>query len=118
MIEGGMQVEGLKDKQVNHVACGAWHTAAVAAPRPQGPDLVDKLPFIERLAVQHKLAAMYELTEEVSHLLSSIRSAERMQQEQYTVSCKDLLAAAHILKLSGLLGILHGYAKSQSLQLI
>ena len=61
----GLQVESLKDKRVTQVACGAWHTAAVAAPRPQGPNLVDNLPYIERLAVQHKLAAMYELTDEV-----------------------------------------------------
>lgn len=61
-----MQVESLKDKKVTQVACGAWHTAAIAAPRPQGPSSVDDLPFIERLALQHTLAAMYELTDEVS----------------------------------------------------
>ena len=64
---GAAQVEALKDKLVTQVACGAWHTAAVASPRPQGPDVLEGLPFIERLAVQHKLAAMYELTEEVGH---------------------------------------------------
>ena len=65
------QVEALKDKLVTQVACGAWHTAAVASPRPQGPDVLEGLPFIERLAVQHKLAAMYELTEEVGRYQAS-----------------------------------------------
>lgn len=60
-----LQVESLKDRLVTQVACGSWHTAVIAAPRPQGPNNMDTLPFIERLAVQHKLAAMYELTEEV-----------------------------------------------------
>ena len=64
-LESGMQVESLRDKRVTQVACGAWHTAAIAAPRPQGPSSVDDLPFIERLALQHTLAAMYELTDEV-----------------------------------------------------
>ena len=64
-------MEALKDKLVTQVACGAWHTAAVASPRPQGPDVLEGLPFIERLAVQHKLAAMYELTEEVGRCPAS-----------------------------------------------
>ena len=66
-----MQVATLRDVLVTQVACGAWHTAAIASPRLQGPNPLDTLPFIERLAVQHKLAAMYELTDEVRILLSS-----------------------------------------------
>ena len=58
-------MEALRTQAVCKVACGAWHTAAIASPLPDGGDSLHGLPFIERIAVQHKLAAMYELTEEV-----------------------------------------------------
>lgn len=58
-------MSSLQDQLVTHVSCGAWHTAAIASPRPGGPNALEKLPFIERLTLQHKLATLYELTEEV-----------------------------------------------------
>lgn len=60
-----MQVDALRDQAVSRVACGAWHTAVIASPLPDGADSLDGLSFIERIALQHKLAAMYELTQEV-----------------------------------------------------
>lgn len=60
-----VQVDALRDQAVSRVACGAWHTAVIASPLPDGADSLDGLSFIERIALQHKLAAMYELTQEV-----------------------------------------------------
>lgn len=61
----------MRDKLVTQAACGAWHTAAIASPRPEGPSSFDSLSFIERLTLRHKLAAMYELTEDVSSQLEA-----------------------------------------------
>lgn len=61
-----LQVASLAARMVSQVSCGAWHTAAIASPRPSGPNVLDGLAFIERLTLQHKLAAMYEMMEEVS----------------------------------------------------
>lgn len=60
-------MESLRDQAVRRVACGAWHTAAIASPLPDGADSLHGLSFIERIAIQHKWAAMYELTEEVTN---------------------------------------------------
>ena len=102
-----MQVESLKDRLVTQVACGSWHTAAIGAPRPQGPNNVDTLPFIERLAVQHKLAAMYELTEEVCPGRLSVVRTESAQQHEpffqiYSGRLESLIGCKVLAHLHGL----------------
>ena len=64
-----MQVEGLAGCRVLHVACGVWHTAAVAAHMPgfeslqqQGSAEVD---LAEWQAIQQKMADAYDALDEV-----------------------------------------------------
>ena len=69
-----VQVEGLTGCRVLHVACGVWHTAAVAAHVPgfdslqQGSTEVDPA---EWEAIQQKMANAYDVLDEVRHLRSS-----------------------------------------------
>ena len=84
-----VQVDALRDQAVSRVACGAWHTAVIASPLPDGADSLDGLSFIERIALQHKLAAMYELTQEVrlgQSMLSFLRRFLRARFSQHTDS--------------------------------
>ena len=61
-----IQVDALADARVLHAACGVWHTAAVAAPRPAGAaDALALLGAVERRAVRQQQAAAFELLAEV-----------------------------------------------------
>eukprot|EP00884_Botryococcus_braunii_P011885 jgi/Botrbrau1/20698/Bobra.0058s0027.1 len=63
------QVEALKGQKVLHVACGVWHSAAVAMDRSEGSDTLQQLPYLESQAIQSKLASMYDqLDGEGGHL--------------------------------------------------
>ena len=70
-----VQVEALAGCRVLHVACGVWHTAAVAAHVPgveslqqQGSAEVDPA---EWEAIQQKMADAYDALDEVRDLHSS-----------------------------------------------
>lgn len=72
---GPVQVEGLAGCRVLHVACGVWHTAAVAAHLPgfeslqqQGSAEVDPA---EWAAIQQKMADAYDALDEVRDLHGS-----------------------------------------------
>ena len=68
------QVEGLAGSRVLHVACGVWHTAAVAAHVPeleslrQGSRDVDPAEWD---AIQQKMTDAYDVLDEVRALRSS-----------------------------------------------
>ena len=68
-----MQVEGLGGCRALHVACGVWHTAAVAAHVPgleslqQGSTEVDPA---EWEVIQEKMADAYDVLDEVRYLHS------------------------------------------------
>lgn len=55
------------DKRVLHVACGVWHTAAVAAEPIGGssPLPMSKLSYLEGEAILQKLSAAYAMLDEV-----------------------------------------------------
>ncbi len=63
-----VEVEALANKRVIHVACGVWHTAAVAAEPIGGssplPSL-SELSYAEAEALRHKLSAAYDMLDEV-----------------------------------------------------
>ena len=63
-----LQVEGLSGQRVLHVACGVWHTAAVAAHavgvNSLHPGNGDVDPA-EWDAIQQKIAAAYSVLDEV-----------------------------------------------------
>lgn len=69
-----VQVEALAGCRVLHVACGVWHTAAVAAHVPgfgslqQGSAEVDPAEWD---AIQQKMAAAYDVLDEVRCMLLS-----------------------------------------------
>ncbi|BDA49523.1 probable E3 ubiquitin-protein ligase HERC2 at N-terminal half [Coccomyxa sp. Obi] len=61
------QVEALASKRVIHVACGVWHTAAVAAEPIGGsspPPSLSELSYAEAEALRHKLSAAYDMLDE------------------------------------------------------
>ncbi|KAK9838136.1 hypothetical protein WJX81_003291 [Elliptochloris bilobata] len=59
------QVTELAGVRVLHAACGMWHTAAVAAPRPAGSaDALAALGALERRAVRQQQAAAFEVLAE------------------------------------------------------
>lgn len=66
-----LQVEALASKRVIHVACGVWHTAAVAA-EPIGSSsplpALSELNYTEAEALRHKLSAAYDMLDEVVSL--------------------------------------------------
>ena len=78
-----VQVGGLAGCRVLHVACGVWHTAAVAAQLPvieslrQGSRDVDPA---EWEAIQQKMADAYDVLDEVRALHSSSQSALQDQE--------------------------------------
>ena len=63
-----LQVEALASKRVIHVACGVWHTAAVATEPIGGssplPSLAE-LSYAEAEALRRKLSAAYDMLDEV-----------------------------------------------------
>jgi len=60
-------VAALAGARVSHAACGVWHTAAVAAPRPGGcaAAALSSLGALERRVVRMQQAAAFELLAEV-----------------------------------------------------
>ncbi len=61
------QVAALAGARVSHAACGVWHTAAVAAPRPGGcaAAALSGLGALEQRVVRMQQAAAFELLAEV-----------------------------------------------------
>lgn len=53
-------MEGLKGHRVLHVACGVWHSAAIASDRSDSGGPLQDLPYLESQAIQSKLASMYD----------------------------------------------------------
>lgn len=68
-----LQVDALAGARVLHAACGVWHSAAVAAPRPAGSvNALAPLGAVERRAVRQQQAAAFELLAEVPHTFSRV----------------------------------------------
>lgn len=80
-------MEALADKRVLHVACGVWHTAAVAAEPLGGITTglhMSELSPIEGEAIRQKLAAAYHEVDQVSWLQGCL--AEAVQSEMLLIA--------------------------------
>ena len=66
------QVDALAGARVLYAACGVWHTAATASPRPAEPDALAPLGAVELRAVRQQQAVAFELLAEVPHLIHAL----------------------------------------------